>query len=150
LKKKLSVSARARAMAVVGMIEDRPDLSVNHDAYLDQAMEACMAHEVPDDFAQLERDYPEIAAALSGAVVGVLDVSGLDEKTKQLVYVAVQTAVCYPLALKYHVPLALKAGASPREVIGAAAVASAAAGPKSFVTCYPTIREEIEKAERSE
>jgi AhpD family alkylhydroperoxidase len=100
---------------------------------------------MPDNpFQQLETDYPEIAQALSASVGGLLELSGLDEKTRQLTYIAAQTAVCYPLALKYHVPLALKAGATPREVVGAAAIAAAAAGPKSFVMCYPTIKEEIE------
>jgi len=98
----------------------------------------------------LEKDYPEIAAALSANVGGLLELSGLDEKTRQLAYVAVQTAVCYPLALKYHVPLALEAGATPGEVVGAAAIAAAAAGPKCFVTCYPTIKEEIDNFEGRE
>ena len=93
-----------------------------------------------DPWQLLEAEYPEIAQALSGAVGNVLEVSGLDEKTRQLIYIAVQTAVCYPLAVRYHVPLALQAGASRREIVGAAAIAAAAAGPKSFVMCFSEMR----------
>ena len=105
------------------------------------------AQEWPDAWESLTREYPQIAEALSGSVLKVLSVSGLDEKTRQLVYIATQTAVCYPLAVKYHVPLALKAGASKDEIVGAAAIAAIAAGPNGFVTCFPTIAKEI--AERS-
>lgn len=92
-----------------------------------------------DAWESLVKEYPRIAKAISGAVMKVLSISALDEKTRQLVYIAAQTAVCYPLAVKYHVPLALKAGASKDEIVGAAAIAAAAAGPKGFVTCFPVI-----------
>ena len=59
--------------------------------------------------------------------------------------IAVQTAVCYPLAVKYHVPLALQAGATKDEIVGAAAIAAAAAGPKGFVVCFPSILSETGK-----
>jgi len=88
--------------------------------------------------------YPEMASAVSGGVSGILDASGLDEKTKQLVYIAVQTAACYTLAVQYHVPLALKAGATRDEIIGSALIASAATGPKGFVTCFSAILEVLE------
>ena len=95
-----------------------------------------------DAWESLVKEYPQIAEAISGSVLKVLSVSGLDEKTKQLVYIATQTAVCYPLAVKYHVPLALAAGASRDEIVGAAAIAAIAAGPKGFVTCFPVILNE--------
>lgn len=95
-----------------------------------------------DPWETLVMEYPQIADAISGSVLKNLAVSGLDEKTKQLVYIAAQTAVCYPLAVKYHVPLALAAGASRDEIVGAAAIAAIAAGPKGFVTCFPVILNE--------
>jgi alkylhydroperoxidase/carboxymuconolactone decarboxylase family protein YurZ len=101
-----------------------------------------------DAWESLVKEYPQIAEAISSSVVKVLSLSGLDEKTRQLVYIATQTAVCYPLAMKYHVPLALKAGATKDEIVGAAAIAAIAAGPKGFVTCFPVIVNAI--AERSQ
>jgi len=101
-----------------------------------------------DAWKELVARYPEIAKAISGSIDEVFSRVRLDPKTLQLVYIAAQTAVCYPLAVKYHVPEALKAGATPDEIVGAAAIAATAAGPKGFVTCFPVIMEEIEKASK--
>ncbi|MFH0964386.1 MAG: hypothetical protein V2A58_10290, partial [Planctomycetota bacterium] len=43
--------------------------------------------------------YPQIAAAVSGSIEKIMSLAPLDEKTKQLVYIAAQTASCYPLAV---------------------------------------------------
>jgi alkylhydroperoxidase/carboxymuconolactone decarboxylase family protein YurZ len=95
----------------------------------------------------LQEHCPHLAASLSASVETILATSGLDEKTKQLIYIAVQTAVNYPLAVKYHVPLAQKAGASDREIIGAAFIAAAAAGPGGFVSGFPALVEELKHGE---
>lgn len=93
----------------------------------------------PDAWQQLSQAYPALAKTISASVVNTLAQTGLDEKTKQLVYIATQTAVGYPLAVQYHIPLALQAGATRDEIVGAAAIAAVAAGPKGFVTCFPAI-----------
>ena len=98
-----------------------------------------------DAWQLLCQHYPEIGRAISGSIEGILSLSSLDEKTAQLVYIAAQTAMNYPLAVKYHVPLALKAGASADEIVGAAAIAAAVAGPKGFVSCFPAMLEELDK-----
>jgi len=100
-----------------------------------------------DAWEKLVARYPAIAEAIDGGIEAVFAATALDEKTRQLVYIAAQTAVCYPLAVKYHVGEALNAGATPDEIVGAAAIASTVAGPKGFVTCFPVIVEEVEKAE---
>ncbi|MFH0965632.1 MAG: carboxymuconolactone decarboxylase family protein, partial [Planctomycetota bacterium] len=90
--------------------------------------------------------YPQIAAAVSGSIEKIMSLAPLDEKTKQLVYIAAQTASCYPLAVKYHVPEALKAGATPDEIVGAMAIASSASGPKGLVLCFSAIAPDLAKA----
>lgn len=94
---------------------------------------------------ELSAASPELAASIDASITDLFRLSGLDEKTRQLVYIAAQTAVCYPLAVKYHVPLALAAGASADEIMGAAALTVAAAGPKGFVKCVPAILEEVRR-----
>ena len=79
----------------------------------------------------------------------MLKLSTLDEKTAQLVYIAAMTALDYPPAMRYHVPMALEAGASGDEIVDAASIAAAAAGPKGFVNCFPTILAEIRNKDRS-
>lgn len=104
-----------------------------------------MKEEALDSWEHLLKQYPEIADTISGSIQKIFSLSELDEKTRQLVYIAAQTAVDYPLAVKYHVPLALKAGAGKNEIVGAAAIAAMAAGPKGFVNCFPVIMKEVEK-----
>ena len=106
-----------------------------------------MSKKKKDAWEELVARYPGIAEAIDGGIEAVFAATALDEKTRQLVYIAAQTAVCYPLAVKYHVGEALKAGATKDEIVGAAAIASTAAGPKGFVSCFPVIVEEVEKAE---
>lgn len=84
--------------------------------------------------------YPEMIDAYIGKTFAA---SGLDERTIHLIWIAVQTALDYDLAVKVHVPLALQAGATEREIVGAAAIAGAAAGPKGFVKCFPLIIDEV-------
>jgi len=96
----------------------------------------------PNAWELLEAEYPKLAETISGSIGDVFRLASLDEKTKQLVYIAVQTAVNYPLAVKYHVPLAVQAGATRDEIVGAASIAATAAGPKGFVRCFPTIIEQ--------
>ena len=93
----------------------------------------------------LVRECPQIAENISGPIMRMLELSKLDQKTAQLVYIAVMTALDYPPAMRYHVRMALEAGAGGEEIIGAASIAATAAGPKGFVNCFPTILEEIRK-----
>jgi alkylhydroperoxidase/carboxymuconolactone decarboxylase family protein YurZ len=97
-----------------------------------------------DAWQQLEQEYPDIAQCISDSIGKLIGLTALDEKTRQLVYIAAQTAVNYPLAVKYHVPFALDAGASQDEIVGAAAIAAMAAGPKGFVRSFPAIIEAVE------
>ena len=94
-----------------------------------------------DGWQELVREYPDLAKTISGSIENLLSQTKLDEKTRQLIYIAVQTARCYPLAVEYHVPLAMMAGATVDEIVGAAAIAVTAAGPKGFVTCFRSIME---------
>ena len=93
----------------------------------------------------LVKEYPQIAEHISNSILKMFELSTLDEKTTQLVYIAVMASLDYPPAMRYHVPMALDAGASRDEIIGAASIAAAAAGPKGFVNCFGTILEEIQK-----
>ena len=95
----------------------------------------------------LVKECPQIAKHISGSIMKMLELSTLDNKTAQLVYIAVMASLDYPPAMRYHVTMALEAGASRDEIVGAASIAAAAAGPKGFVNCFPTIMEEIQKGE---
>ena len=87
----------------------------------------------------LTKEYPEIVDAIDQSIGNMMKLAKLDEKTRQLVYIAAQTAVDYPLAVQYHTVLARKAGATQDEIVSAASIAAAVAGPKGFVRCFPAI-----------
>jgi alkylhydroperoxidase/carboxymuconolactone decarboxylase family protein YurZ len=93
----------------------------------------------------LEQNGNDYACAINDYIGRVRQLSGLDEKTFHLIWIAVQTALDYDLAVKAHVPLALSAGATLSEIVGAAAIAGAGAGPKGFVKCFAAIIKEHEK-----
>ena len=97
-----------------------------------------------DPWECLKKEYPKVADAIDRSIGNIMELAELDEKTKQLVYIAAQTAVNYPLAVKYHAALAIQAGATRDEIVGAASIAASVAGPKGFVRCFPSILEGIE------
>ena len=96
----------------------------------------------------LVQEYPEIAKAIDQSIGNIMALTGLDEKTKQLIYIASQTTVNYPLAVKYHTALAIKAGATRDEIVAAASISAAVAGPKGFVRCFPSIIETSDEVDK--
>lgn len=100
--------------------------------------------QTPWDILASER--PDFAEVISAYFEKILSMSGLDEKTRQLVYIGVQTAVNYTPAVKAHIPFAVKAGATKDEIVGAAAIAVLGAGPKGFVSSFPAIQQAIEES----
>ena len=96
----------------------------------------------------LVQEYPEIAKAINQSIGSVMGLTPLDEKTRQLIYIAAQAAINCPLAVKYHTELALKAGATRDEIVGAASIAAAVAGPKGFVRCFPAIVEAYSETDK--
>ncbi|MFA5866006.1 MAG: carboxymuconolactone decarboxylase family protein [Phycisphaerae bacterium] len=96
----------------------------------------------------LVNEQGSLAEAISGSIEKIFNLAKLDEKTKQLIYIAVQTAMNYPLAVKYHIPLALQAGATRDEIVGASSIAATAAGPKGFVSCFPMIIEQTKELDQ--
>ena len=58
----------------------------------------------------LVKEYPKIADHISNSILKMFELSTLDEKTTQLVYIAVMACLDYPPAMRYHVPMAIDAG----------------------------------------
>jgi alkylhydroperoxidase/carboxymuconolactone decarboxylase family protein YurZ len=63
-----------------------------------------------------QKESPEVAKAFDGLIDSLLATKGLDDKTKQLVYIGLQASLGNSMAIYYHVPMAKKAGASREEV----------------------------------
>ncbi|HXQ92704.1 MAG TPA: carboxymuconolactone decarboxylase family protein [Nitrososphaerales archaeon] len=70
-------------------------------------------------FDLFEKEFPEISEKYNALVDAQRNQKGLDGKTKQLINIAIQTAVRNPRGVKFHAMMAKDAGASREEVLGA-------------------------------
>jgi len=70
-------------------------------------------------FELFEKEFPEISEKYNALVDAQRNQKGLDGKTKQLINIAIQTAVRNPRGVKFHAMMAKDAGASREEVLGA-------------------------------
>jgi AhpD family alkylhydroperoxidase len=70
-------------------------------------------------FEQFEKDFPELAAKYLEILDAQRSLKGLDEKTRQLINIGIQTANRNLVGVKYHASKARKAGATKNEVLGA-------------------------------
>lgn len=90
---------------------------------------------------------PEVAAAFNG-LVEVLKVSnGLDEKTKNLVYIGIKATLGDTTAVHYHVQMAKKLGATRDEVKDTILITLTVCGLKGVVTCLPAALRAYDKCE---
>jgi len=65
----------------------------------------------------------------------------LDTKTRELIYIGVQTALRLHGSIRIHVPRAIKAGATRMEVLAAMMTAVPNAGMNGPIECWPIAAE---------
>lgn len=63
-----------------------------------------------------QNEAPDVASAFNGLIESLKNTTGLDAKTKQLVYIGIKSALGDTTAVYYHVPMAKKLGASRDEI----------------------------------
>ncbi|MBS1585731.1 MAG: carboxymuconolactone decarboxylase family protein [Bacteroidetes bacterium] len=80
---------------------------------------------------------PGVARAFDNLIQSLVASPGLDEKTKQLIYIAMKAAQGDETALSFHVPMAKKLGATKAEVVDAILMTLTVSGIKGVVTCLP-------------
>lgn len=84
-----------------------------------------------------QREAPEVAIAFDGLIQALVVSKGLDEKTKQLIYIAMKASDGDAAALSFHVPMARKLGATKAEVVDAVLMTLTVCGLKGVVSCLP-------------
>lgn len=62
------------------------------------------------------QEAPEIFTAFNGLVQSLVDAKGLDQKTKQLLYIGMKIVAGDETAVKFHIPMARQAGATRDEI----------------------------------
>ena len=84
-----------------------------------------------------QREAPEVAAAFNGLIMSLVGTKGIDQKTKQLIYIAMKASMGDEMAVKAHVPMAKTAGATREEVVDAILMTLTVSGIRGVVTCLP-------------
>jgi AhpD family alkylhydroperoxidase len=84
-----------------------------------------------------KREAPEVADAFNNLIISLVSSKGLDQKTKQLIYIAMKASTGDEMAVKAHIPMAKQAGATREEVIDAILMTLTVSGIRGVVTCLP-------------
>lgn len=95
-------------------------------------------------FKELQETRPEVFKALMQLVSTINTTSTLDEKTKNLIIVSVQTVLQNVSAAKAHAQAAKKAGATKDEIIDAILTILPAAGVPAILNVLPEIIKELD------
>ena len=83
------------------------------------------------------REAPDVAEAFNGLIMSLVASKGLDQKTKQLIYIAMKAAMGDDTAVKAHLPMAKQAGATRDEVVDAILMTLTVSGIRGVVRCLP-------------
>jgi alkylhydroperoxidase/carboxymuconolactone decarboxylase family protein YurZ len=83
------------------------------------------------------KEAPDVANAFNAMIESLRATKGLDDKTKQLVYIGIKAALGDTTAVYYHVPMAKKAGASRDEVKDSILITLPVCGLKGVATSLP-------------
>lgn len=84
-----------------------------------------------------QKEAPEVAKAFDGLIQSIRDSKGLDEKTKQFIYIAMKSALNDPTAVKFHVMMAKNLGAKREEIVDAILMTITVAGIQPVVSILP-------------
>lgn len=88
-----------------------------------------------------QREAPEVAKAFDGLIDALKSTSGLDAKTKQLIYIALKSSTGDSTAVFFHVKMAKKLGATRDEIKDTILITLTVCGLKGVSTCLQTALE---------
>ena len=94
-----------------------------------------------------QKEAPEVAKAFDGLIEALKDTTGLDAKTKQLVYIGIKATMGDTTAIYYHVQMAKKLGATREEIRDTILITLTVCGLKGVASCLPTAMEVYDKTE---
>jgi len=80
---------------------------------------------------------PDVAKAFEDLIGAIVASKGLDQKTKQLVYIAIKASNGDVSAVNAHVPMAKELGATKEEVVDAILMTLTVSGIRGVVSCLP-------------
>ncbi|MDR3705000.1 MAG: carboxymuconolactone decarboxylase family protein [Paludibacteraceae bacterium] len=93
-----------------------------------------------------QKEAPEVAKAFDGLIDALKSTTGLDAKTKQLVYIGIKSALGDATAVYYHVIMAKKLGATRDEIKDTVLITLSVCGLKGVTSCLPTALDAYDNA----
>jgi AhpD family alkylhydroperoxidase len=84
-----------------------------------------------------QAEAPDVSKAFDDLIKAIVASKGLDEKTKQLIYIAIKASNGDVMAVNAHVPMAKKLGATKAEVVDAIIMTLTVSGIRGVVSCLP-------------
>lgn len=91
-----------------------------------------------------QKEAPDVAAAFNGLIRSLVASKGIDQKTKQLIYIAMKASTGDTMAVRAHVPMAKAAGATKEEVVDAILMTLTVSGIRGVATCLPEAVKQFE------
>ncbi|MDP3564800.1 MAG: carboxymuconolactone decarboxylase family protein [Methanoregula sp.] len=96
-----------------------------------------------------QKECPELAEGFNNLVEVQRLLKGLDQKTKQLINIAIQTSTKNSRGVKFHAIMAYQAGATKDEIIGAVVMNLHLTGLVTVLECLPAALEGVEEAAKA-
>jgi alkylhydroperoxidase/carboxymuconolactone decarboxylase family protein YurZ len=90
------------------------------------------------------KEFPELAQKYNQLVDAQRTQRGLDQKTKQLINIAINTALRNPRGVKFHAIMAKQAGATREETLGAVIMNLHLSGLATVLDSFPAAIEGYE------
>lgn len=91
-----------------------------------------------------QKEAPEVAKAFDGLIGAIVASKGLDQKTKQLIYIAMKASTGDTIAVHFHVMMAKKLGATKEEVLDAILMTLTVSGIRGVASCLPDALKQFE------
>ncbi len=88
-----------------------------------------------------QQEAPEVAKAFDGLIDALKATTGLDDKTKQLVYLGIKSSMGDSTAVFFHVKMAKQLGATRDEIKDTILITLTVCGLKGVSTCLQTALE---------
>jgi alkylhydroperoxidase/carboxymuconolactone decarboxylase family protein YurZ len=92
-----------------------------------------------------QKEAPDVAVAFNNLIQALVASRGIDQKTKQLIYIAMKASLGDDMAVRAHIPMAKAAGATREEVIDAILMTLTVSGIRGVVHCLPEAVRQFEK-----
>jgi alkylhydroperoxidase/carboxymuconolactone decarboxylase family protein YurZ len=93
-----------------------------------------------------QKEAPEVAKAFDGFIESLKNTTGLNSKTKQLVYIGIKSSMGDTTAIYYHVQMANKLGATREEIKDTILITLSVCGLKGVTSCLQTALDIYDKS----